>query len=97
MCIYDIILMFFCRYNFPKWMNEMGKYDEIINLPHHQSSTRPHISMHKRAAQFAPFAALSGHSDMIQEEKELTEQRVAQEEAGEKILDDYIYYEDWET
>lgn len=40
-------------------------YDDIINLPHHQSATRPHMSLHDRAAQFAPFAALTGHSAVI--------------------------------
>ena len=37
------------------------KYDDIINLPHHVSATRPHMSQHDRAAQFSPFAALTGH------------------------------------
>lgn len=43
----------------------MGDYDDIINLPHHQSTSRPHMSLHDRAAQFAPFAALSGHNVVI--------------------------------
>ena len=42
-----------------------GKYDDIINLPHHVSSKRPHMSMKNRAAQFAPFAALTGHGEAI--------------------------------
>lgn len=41
------------------------EYDDIINLPHHQSGSRPHISLLDRAAQFAPFAALNGHSLVI--------------------------------
>ena len=44
-----------------------GKYDDIINLPHHVSETHPQMSMRNRAAQFSPFAALSGHSDAIHE------------------------------
>ena len=42
-------------------------YSDIINLPHHQSTRHPRMSMHDRAAQFAPFAALSGHSEAIEE------------------------------
>lgn len=44
----------------------MGKYDDIINLPHHVSESRPRMSMHQRAAQFAPFAALTGHGEAIE-------------------------------
>ena len=40
-------------------------YDDIINLPHHQSTRHPHMSLHDRAGQFAPFAALNGHSAVI--------------------------------
>ncbi len=41
-------------------------YDDIINLPHHVSSKHPHMSMEKRAAQFAPFAALTGYKEVIE-------------------------------
>lgn len=40
-------------------------YADIIDLPHHQSQRHPHMSLHDRAAQFAPFAALTGHSTML--------------------------------
>ncbi|MCR5445475.1 MAG: hypothetical protein K6E96_07360 [Bacteroidales bacterium] len=43
----------------------MGDYDDIINLPHHQSRRHPHMTLYDRAAQFAPFAALNGHSAVI--------------------------------
>lgn len=43
-------------------------YADIIELPHHQSESRPHMSMHERAAQFSPFSALSGFEEMISEE-----------------------------
>ena len=45
----------------------MSKYDDIINLPHHVSKNRTPMSMENRAAQFAPFAALSGHSAALVE------------------------------
>lgn len=40
-------------------------YDDIINLAHYRSLTRKPMAMENRAAQFAPFAALSGHSEAI--------------------------------
>ncbi|MBO4673071.1 MAG: hypothetical protein J5616_01815 [Bacteroidaceae bacterium] len=45
----------------------MGDYDDIIHLPHHVSKRHPQMSMWNRAAQFAPFAALTGYEDAIQE------------------------------
>jgi hypothetical protein len=42
-------------------------YDDIINLPHHVSKRRPQMSMWNRAAQFAPFAALTGYEDAIKD------------------------------
>lgn len=44
-----------------------GPYDDIINLPHHTSARHPRMSALSRAAQFAPFAALNGHSDALEE------------------------------
>ncbi len=43
------------------------KYADIIELPHYQSKTRPPMARGDRAAQFAPFAALTGHEDAIEE------------------------------
>lgn len=45
-----------------------NNYDDIINLPHHEPTTKPRMSMYARAAQFAPFAALNGHAEAIQKE-----------------------------
>ena len=42
-------------------------YDDIIHLPHPISQKHPHMSMHARAAQFAPFAALNGYEEAIRE------------------------------
>lgn len=44
----------------------MAEYDDIINLPHHVSRFHPQMSMYQRAAQFAPFAALTGHDKAIE-------------------------------
>ena len=49
----------------------MGKYDDIINLPHHVSKNHPQMSRTNRAAQFAPFAALVGFSESIKNSEEL--------------------------
>ena len=45
----------------------MGKYDDIISLPYVKSKTHKHMSNHDRAAQFAPFAALTGYEQLIKE------------------------------
>ncbi len=50
-------------------------YDDILNLPHHVSQNHPQMSMRDRAAQFSPFAALTGYEDAIDETGRLTEQR----------------------
>ena len=53
-----------------------NKYDDIINLPHHVSPTRPQMSMIDRAAQFSPFAALTGYDAVIKETGRLTDNRI---------------------
>lgn len=50
-----------------------GKYDDIINLPHPVSKKHPQMSLYERAAQFAPFAALTGYEDAIKETARTTE------------------------
>ena len=44
---------------------DISEYEDIINLPHHVSDTHPRMTMHGRAGQFAPFAALNGHKELI--------------------------------
>ena len=51
-------------------------YADIIDKPHWQSPTRPHMSLYDRAAQFAPFAALTGYDDMVEEEARLVDNRI---------------------
>ena len=45
----------------------MGNYDDIINLPHYEPKHHPRMPMWNRAAQFAPFAALTGYGDAIKD------------------------------
>ena len=54
----------------------MGKYDDIINLPHPVSKTHAPMPRAQRAAQFSPFAALTGYDDAVRETARLTEARV---------------------
>ena len=62
----------------------MQKYKDIIDLPHKQSSRRPHMSLSDRAAQFAPFSALTGYDDAIVETGRLTDKKI---ELSEEALD----------
>ncbi|MDE6059170.1 MAG: YolD-like family protein [Clostridia bacterium] len=55
-------------------MNDTEKYQDIIDLPHHQSKTHPHMSNSERAAQFSPFAALKGYEDEIEETARWTDE-----------------------
>ena len=63
------------------------KYDDIIHLPHHVSSTRPHMPMRDRAAQSMPFRALTGYEDAVRETARLTEARVELTEEERSVLD----------
>ena len=65
----------------------MGKYDDIINLPHHVSKTRPRMSLEQRSAQFAPFSALTGYEDEIAETGRLVDGRIDLDEEMKQILD----------
>ncbi len=54
----------------------MGKYDDIIDLPRPVSKKHPPMSRENRAAQFAPFAALTGYEDAVKEAARLTDSRI---------------------
>ena len=58
-----------------------GTYDDIIALPHPEPRTHPRMSLHDRAAQFSPFAALTGHSAAIAETGRLTDSRITLDES----------------
>ena len=61
-------------------------YADIIDHPHHQSETRPHMSLYDRAAQFSAFDALAGYSDMIAEEERLTDRQIILDENAIEVL-----------
>ena len=63
-----------------------NSYEDIIDLPHHTSTTHPHMSAFDRAAQFSPFAALTGHDAAITESARLTETRVELDEYSKADL-----------
>lgn len=65
----------------------MHRYDDIIDMPHHVSATRPQMSMIDRAAQFSPFAALTGYDAAIKETGRLTDQRIELTEDSRAVLD----------
>lgn len=66
------------------------EYDDIIDLPHHVSVKHPPMSMRQRAAQFAPFAALSGYGAAVNETARLTEQAAALDEDTLMLLDERL-------
>lgn len=66
------------------------KYAHIIDLPHHVSKGRPQMTMYQRAAQFAPFAALNGHSAAISETARLTDRKIELSENEYEMLNQRI-------
>ena len=66
---------------------ESHEYDDIINLPHHKSQKHPHMDLYDRAAQFSPFAALTGFEGAIEETGRLTEERIELDEDEKTRLD----------
>ena len=65
----------------------MGKYDDIIDLPHPVSEKHPHMSMYDRAAQFSPFDALTGYSESIDETARTTDRRLELSDEDKAVLD----------
>lgn len=66
------------------------KYDDIIHLPRHVSSRHPQMSLADRAAQFSPFAALTGHEAAIQETARLTDEFIELDEDQKEQLDERL-------
>lgn len=71
-------------------MNDL--YDDIIHLPNHVSERHPQMSMYNRAAQFAPFAALTGHNAAITEAARLTEAEQELSESDAEVLNRKLAY-----
>ena len=67
---------------------ETHKYEDIINLPHHVSTKHPQMALSDRAAQFSPFAALTGHEDSIRETARRTEAFLELDEDKKEQLDE---------
>lgn len=72
--------------------NEKSKYDDIIMIPHHISKKHPQMSPLNRAAQFSPFAALTGYDAAIQEAQRLTDSFIEIDESREIELNEQFSF-----
>ena len=72
-------------------LSHSHKYDDIINLPHHVSKTHPPMDMMERAAQFSPFAALTGYEAAAKETGRLTQPRIELDESEKEVLDQQLH------
>lgn len=66
----------------------MNRYDDIIGLPHHVSSRHPHMAMKERAAQFSPFAALTGYGDAVRETAKQHIRETEEKNSNSTLMDD---------
>lgn len=71
-------------------MNPTNKYDDIIHSPRHVSQKRSPMSNYDRAAQFSPFAALTGYDAVIEETGRLTDTQIELDEGGKALLDEKL-------
>ena len=73
-------------------MKEAGisEYEDIIALPHHVSASHPQMALADRAAQFSPFAALTGYEDANDESARLTEEQIELDENAREELDEKL-------
>jgi hypothetical protein len=70
----------------------MNRYEDILHLPHHVSTVHPQMARADRAAQFAPFAALTGHGAAIRETARLTDAQEELDEDVRLVLDEKLQY-----
>ncbi len=71
----------------------MSEFDDIIDLPHPVSKSHPQMSMYNRAAQFAPFAALTGHGEAIVKTAKKNEESF-EDKSDNEYMDDWNRFED---
>lgn len=71
---------------------DIHNYDDIINMPRHISSKHPQMKIIDRAAQFAPFAALTGHKESINEASRITDSKKELDENQKEILNNKLNY-----
>ena len=69
---------------------QLNIYEDIMDLPHHRSETRPPMPVADRAAQFSAFAALTGHSEAVREMGRYTDEKIELDERSREILDDKL-------
>lgn len=69
-----------------------GRYNDIIKLPHHVSSKHPQMSRQSRAAQFAPFAALTGLDDEMDETARLTDRKIELDDSVKEEISRVLYH-----
>lgn len=71
-------------------LTQTHRYDDIIGLPHHRSQTHAHMSIHNRAAQFMPFAALTGYDDIIKQTEQASGESVERANTPVDLTDGYL-------
>lgn len=68
----------------------MNKYDNIINLPHHISKYRTHLSASQRVSQFAPFSALTGYGEAIKEKEKILVDKIILEDDEKELINECL-------
>ncbi len=71
-------------------LQDSHRYDGIIDMPHHQSKTHAHMSVRNRAAQFMPFATLSGYEDIIRRAAESSDEAVERANTPVSLENGYL-------
>lgn len=74
-----------------EYYKDKGRYDDILYLEHYRSKERAAMSLEDRAAQFAPFMALTGYEDAIEETERLTDEKVDLDETVIEKINEKIY------